>query len=139
MIVSQINSYSMDIQEVKTLISEFKTIRAKGSITPESLGQLLDEMLDALADNLHVKLDVNVFEGKTKFVKNSNWEKVWNAMQQNIDVAVTVRVNYASGLKVLYYATCVKQNYISLHAKAGSCELHLASDGSFTISGTSLW
>lgn len=84
-------------------------------------------------------LDVNVFESKTKFVNNEQFNKVWSAMQQNTEIAVAIRVNYASGTSVLFHATCVKPNYISLHAKAGSCELHLASDGTFTISGTSLW
>ena len=34
----------MDIQEIKTHINNFKAIKAKGSITPESLGSLLEEM-----------------------------------------------------------------------------------------------
>ena len=84
-------------------------------------------------------LKVNVFESKTKFIPDFYFNKVWEAMQQNTGIPVAIQVNYASGMKVMYYATCVKPNYISLHAKAGSCELHLASDGSFTISGTNLW
>lgn len=84
-------------------------------------------------------LDINVFESKTKFIPDMDFNKVWNAMQQNMVIPVAIQVNYSSGMKVMYYATCVKQGYISIHAKAGSCELHLSSDGSFTISGTSLW
>ena len=84
-------------------------------------------------------LNVNVFESKTRFIPDIHFNKVWVAMQQNMGIPVAIQVNYTSGMKVMYYATCVKQSYISIHAKAGSCELHVASDGSFTISGTSLW
>ena len=92
-----------------------------------------------LPEDPFTTLDVNVFESKTKFVNNQQFNKLLSAMQQNTGIAVAIRVNYASGTSVLFHATCVKPNYISLHAKAGSCELHLSSDGSFTINGTSLW
>ena len=137
--VSLINLHNMDIQEIKTRINEFKAIKSKGSITPESLGTLLDDMLEAITAHTPTVLDVNLADSKTKFIRNENFTAVWNAMQSNEGVHVAVRVNYSSGLKVMYYATCVKQSYISLHAKAGSCELHLNADASFTISGTSLW
>ncbi len=101
----------------------------------------LETKVSALPDNFDVFtiLDVNVGTSKTQFENNENFTKVWNAMQSNEEVPVAVRVNYSSGLKVMYYATCVKQSYISLHAKAGSCELKVIEDASFTITGTSLW
>lgn len=84
-------------------------------------------------------LQVNVFDSKTKFVQDDSLADVLDNMEHLQDLRLAIQVNYASGLKVLFHATSVKPNYISLHAKAGSCELHLASDGSFTIAGTSLW
>lgn len=101
----------------------------------------LEQAVDAIPEpeKTFTVLDINVFESKTKFIPDMDFNKVWNAMQQNMVIPVAIQVNYSSGMKVMYYATCVKQGYISIHAKAGSCELHLSSDGSFTISGTSLW
>mgnify|MGYP002625230204 CR=1 FL=1 len=94
-----------------------------------------------LRDSLAVThiLQVNVFDSKTKFVQDDSLADVLDNMEHLQDLRLAIQVNYASGLKVLFHATSVKPNYISLHAKAGSCELHLASDGSFTIAGTSLW
>lgn len=114
------------------------------SITGPGLEERVSELetkVSALPDNFDVFtiLDVNVGTSKTQFENNENFTKVWNAMLSNEEVPVAVRVNYASGLKVMYYATCVKQGYISLHAKAGSCELKVIDDASFTITGTSLW
>ena len=84
-------------------------------------------------------LQVNVFDSKTKFVQDENLTLVLENLEQLQNLRIAVQVNYASGSKVLFHATCVKPNFISLHAKAGSCELHLAPNGSFTISGTNLW
>ena len=129
----------MNIQELKSQIENFKKLQTKGSITPDSLGTLLSNILDAASALQFTILDVNVYDNKHAFVNNENWEKVWAANADIDPIPVAIRVNYSSGNKVLFCATCVKQNYISLHAKAGSCELHIAADGSFTVSGTSLW
>ena len=131
----------MDLQEIKQQIADFKAIKAKGSITPDSLGSLLENMLEVLSQPFvaTVILQVNVFDSKTKFVQDENLTLVLDNLEQLQNLRIAVQVNYASGSKVLFHATCVKPNFISLHAKAGSCELHLASDGSFTISGTNLW
>ena len=131
----------MDLQEIKQQIADFKAIKAKGSITPDSLGSLLENMLEVLSQSFvaTVILQVNVFDSKTKFVQDENLTLVLDNLEQLQNLRIAVQVNYASGLKVLFHATSVKPNFISLHAKAGSCELHLASDGSFTISGTNLW
>ena len=103
--------------------------------------EALESKMDGLPENVDAFtfLDINVGESKTRFIDNDNLTKVWNAMQENKEIPVAIYVNYASGLKVLFIATCIKQNYISLHAKAGSCELRLNQDGTFSINGTSLW
>lgn len=131
----------MDIKEIKAQLAEFKNIKAKGAITPESLGSLLENMLAVLSNPQATAtvLQVNVFDSKTKFVQDENLTLVLENLEQLQNLRIAVQVNYASGSKVLFHATCVKPNFISLHAKAGSCELHLALNGSFTISGTNLW
>lgn len=131
----------MDIKEIKVQLAEFKNIKAKGAITPESLGSLLENMLAVLSNPQATAtvLQVNVFDSKTKFVQDENLTLVLENLEQLQNLRIAVQVNYASGSKVLFHATCVKPNFISLHAKAGSCELHLAPNGSFTISGTNLW
>ena len=142
MIVSQINSYNMDINDIKAQLADFKAIKTKGSITPESLGALLENIVEFVTSNPFAAtkvLQVNVFDSKTRFVQDDTLTEVLSNIGALQDMKIAVQVNYASGTKVLFHATCVKPNYISLHAKAGSCELHLAADGTFTISGTSLW
>jgi hypothetical protein len=131
----------MDIQEIKTRIDEFKAIKAKGTITPESLGALLENIVEFVTNPFAATqvLQVNVFDSKTKFVQDDTLDLVLANLGALQNLRIAIQVNYASGTSVLFHATCVKPNYISLHAKAGSCELHLASDGSFTINGTSLW
>lgn len=114
-----------------------------GTGIEERLVSLQNTIRDAkvLSDPLATTtiLQVNVYDSKTQFIVNDEWRSVWANIDNLQNMRIAVQVNYASGLKVLFHATCVKPNYISLHAKAGSCELHLNNDGSFTISGTSLW
>lgn len=127
------------MQTISTIYEEIAHLmqeKRKGAITPEYLGNLLTGMVDALQPTI---LTVNVGVSKTQFVNDEQFQHVWNCMQEGIQVSFCIAICYASGSKNFYFPTCVKSSYISLHAKAGSCELHLNSDGSFTISGTSLW
>ena len=84
-------------------------------------------------------LEVVVATSKLEFQNKDKWASVWNAMQNNRQMPFCIAVIYASGAKNFYYPTCVKNNYISLNAKSGSCELHVTESGTFTITGTSLW
>lgn len=84
-------------------------------------------------------LEVVVATSKLEFQNKDKWVTVWNAMQNNKQMPFCIAVVYASGAKNFYYPTCVKNNYISLNAKSGSCELHVTESGTFTITGTSLW
>ena len=84
-------------------------------------------------------LEVVVATSKLEFQNKDKWATVWNAMQNNKQMPFCIAVVYASGAKNFYYPTCVKNNYISLNAKSGSCELHVTESGTFTITGTSLW
>ena len=84
-------------------------------------------------------LEVVVATSKLEFQNKDKWAVVWNAMQNNKQMPFCIAVIYASGAKNFYYPTCVKNNYISLNAKSGSCELHVTESGTFTITGTSLW
>jgi hypothetical protein len=84
-------------------------------------------------------LEVKVATSKLEFQNKDKWGSVWNAMQNNRQMPFCIAVVYASGAKNFYYPTCVKNNYISLNAKSGSCELHVTESGTFTITGTSLW
>lgn len=84
-------------------------------------------------------LEVVVATSKLEFQNKDKWAVVWNAMQNNRQMPFCIAVIYASGAKNFYYPTCVKNNYISLNAKSGSCELHVTESGTFTITGTSLW
>jgi hypothetical protein len=54
----------MDIKEIKAQLAEFKNIKAKGAITPESLGALLENMLTVLSNPQATAtvLQVNVFD-----------------------------------------------------------------------------
>ena len=84
-------------------------------------------------------LEVVVATSKLEFQNKDKWATVWNAMQNNKQMPFCIAVVYASGAKNFYYPTCVKNSYISLNAKSGSCELHVTESGTFTITGTSLW
>ncbi len=84
-------------------------------------------------------LEVVVATSKLEFQNKDKWASVWSAMQNNKQMPFCIAVIYASGAKNFYYPTCVKNNYISLNAKSGSCELHVTESGTFTITGTSLW
>ena len=84
-------------------------------------------------------LEVTVATSKTEFTNKSEWAKVWNAMQNNTQLPFCIAILFASGSKNFYYPTCVKSSFISLNAKAGSCELHVNVDGTFSITGTNLW
>ena len=126
----------MTIEEIRQQLEDFKQIRTRNSITPESLGTLLENIVDA---SRPIILNVNVAESKTRFTDMELFQKVWNCMQNNEQVSFCIAISYASGSKNFYYPTCVKTSYISIHAKAGSCELHVQEDGSFTTSGTALW
>ena len=114
-------------------------ITSKGlSRRVSNIEQILQETSDTIFDPLaqtHV-LQVNVFDSKTRFVENPALTFILQNIERLQELRIAIQVNYASGLKVLFHATSVKPNFISLHAKSGSCELHLAADGSFTIAGT---
>lgn len=84
-------------------------------------------------------LEVKVATSKLEFQNKDKWASVWSAMQNNKQMQFCIAVVYASGARNFYYPTCVKNNYISLNAKSGSCELHVTESGTFTITGTSLW
>lgn len=84
-------------------------------------------------------LEVVVATSKLEFQNKDKWASVWSAMQNNRQMQFCIAVVYASGARNFYYPTCVKNNYISLNAKSGSCELHVTESGTFTITGTSLW
>ena len=84
-------------------------------------------------------LEVVVATSKLEFQNKGKWASVWNAMQNNKQMPFCIAVVYASGARNFYYPTCVKNNFISLNAKSGSCELHVTESGTFTITGTSLW
>ena len=228
----------MDIQEITQAIEDFKQIRTRNSITPESLGALLEDIVGAVSDELTATIEnitqqgestieniqqqlqetlqsvteqmnaavasmqeqeathrseinnelvifrnnvqilvsnvqdqmeqtqnnvqtmiasirdemqgiydqvsmttlvVTVATSKTEFTNKDEWAKVWNAMQNNTQLPFCIAVVFASGSKNFYYPTCVKNNYIILDAKAGSCELHVNEDGTFSITGTNLW
>ena len=130
----------MDINTVTQQIEEFKQTRLRNSITPESLGNLLENIISAIRNETQtIVLEINVGESKTEFVNKDEWAQVWSAMQKNVFVLFIIAVSYTSGSRHFLYPTCVKTNYISLNAKAGSCELHVNENGTFTISGTSLW
>jgi hypothetical protein len=132
----------MNDTEIKTRIEEFKKITAKGAITPETLGQLLEDILNYVDELSEGKftLMVNVAEDKNRFVTDNECIRLLDAMANNSSIdAVTIKVMYASGSSHTYIATCIKPNFISLHAKAGSCELHVAADGYFAVTGTKLW
>ncbi len=131
----------MNLQEIKSLLSEFKGVSKKGAISPESLGTLLENMVTALEGPItnSLVLTVNVFEDKLKFVDDDDWQTLKANLGNLEDFNVAVIVCYSSGLKIRFNATCLKANYISLHAKAGSCELHIYETGKFSIDGKSLW
>ena len=131
----------MNLQEIKALIAEFKETKAKGAITPATLGSLLENIVAALESPITrtVELTVNVFEDKLKFVDDDNWSIIHDNLGHLEMFNIYVAVCYSSGLKNRYAATCVKPNYISLNAKAGSCELHVLETGKFTVDGKELW
>ena len=84
-------------------------------------------------------LEVVVATSKLEFQNKDKWATVWNAMQNNKQMPFCIAVVYASGAKNFYYPTCVKNNYISLNAKSGSCELHVTESGTFTITLNDEW
>ncbi len=131
----------MTLSEVKNAIEELKQFNKKGGITPESLATLLENILNALEenDNSLLTLEVSVADNKKQFLMTEDFSSVWEKMSAGEYVRFCIAINYASGLHVWYNPTCVKPSYISIHAKSGSCELHVNEDGSFTTSGTSLW
>ena len=131
----------MDIQTLLTKINNFKSLTAKRSITPSSLGTLLEDIVNwaSTLQKPFYTLKISVSDSKTRFVSGLDFPAVWEAMQSGDYVRFIICVEYASGSRNYYTPTCVKSSYISLNAKAGSCELHVASDGTFTISGTNLW
>ena len=50
----------MDIKEIKAQLAEFKNIKAKGAITPESLGALLENMLGFTEMTSKINSQVNL-------------------------------------------------------------------------------
>lgn len=108
------------------------------AITPRKLADLLREIAIAAEGGI-VTLIIDLNEGSKQFANTSEFSRVFESMQNGEPIPFRICVTYASGLKNFYYPTCVKQSYVSLHAKAGSCELKFSSDGSFTTSGTALW
>jgi len=131
----------MTIPEVKTALQELKQFNRKGGITPETIATLMENILDALVDNDNAMptLEVSVADNKRQFLQTADFAAVWEKMSAGERVRFCIVVSYASGLRNWFYPTCVKPSYISIHAKSGSCELHVSEDGSFTTSGSSLW
>ena len=84
-------------------------------------------------------LEIDLGTNPNAFANVADFQKVHTAMLNGEPINFCIRANYASGTKFVFYPTCVKANYISLNAKAGSCELHVSDDGTFTLSGTKLW
>ena len=69
----------MDILEIKQQLADFKAIKAKGTITPESLGALLENIVEFVTNPFAATkvLQVNVFDSKTKFVRMTHWIWCW--------------------------------------------------------------
>lgn len=86
-----------------------------------------------------ITLIVEFSNGATKFANLDEYKLVYDGMQAGCPPNFRICVVFASGSKNFFYPTCIKTNYISLHAKAGSCELRINADGTFSRSGTNLW
>ena len=106
---------------------------------PQMVNTIREQMQEIEQQVTMTTLEVVVATSKLEFQNKDKWATVWNAMQNNKQMPFCIAVVYASGAKNFYYPTCVKNNYISLNAKSGSCELHVTESGTFTITGASLW
>ena len=112
---------------------------------------LLSKKLRNLVFALYKKLRANpyIFNISTTDTKFSNWngfyEIINNYESENYDnINTIILVHYSSGLIKRFYPTSIQHypngnTFISLNAKAGSCELKISPDGEFTITGTKLW
>lgn len=136
-ISSAVTSFEEQMQEHRTSVNDELVITRNNVQTlVRNVQQQMEEIQSQVAMTM---LEVTVATSKTEFTNKSEWAKVWNAMQNSIQLPFCIAVVFASGSKNFYYPTCVKTNYISLNAKAGSCELHVNEDGTFSITGTNLW
>ena len=136
-ISSAVTGFEEQMQEHRTSVNDELVITRNNVQTlVRNVQQQMDEIQSQVAMTM---LEVTVATSKTEFTNKSEWAKVWNAMQNSIQLPFCIAVVFASGSKNFYYPTCVKTNYISLNAKAGSCELHVNEDGTFSITGTNLW
>ena len=140
-VTEQINSAVSSMQEQETahrseINNELVNFRNNVQILVNSVRQQMQEIQEQVT---MTALEVTVATSKTEFSNKTEWAKVWNAMQNNRQLPFCIAIVFASGSKNYYYPTCVKNSYISLNAKAGSCELHVTESGTFTVTGTSLW
>ena len=136
-ISSAVTGFEEQMQEHRTSVNDELVITRNNVQTlVRNVQQQMEEIQSQVAMTM---LEVTVATSKTEFTNKSEWAKVWNAMQNSIQLPFCIAVVFASGSKNFYYPTCVKTNYISLNAKAGSCELHVNEDGTFSITGTNLW
>lgn len=138
---------------IKALIDALRRETMKNAITPEALGSILQKITDAIGEAATVDdikpgsaalddtiiLEIDLGSNSKAFRNLADYNKVFSAMQSGKFCRFVICACYASGLKTYHHPTCVKASYISLHAKAGSCELHVSSDGTFTLSGTAPW
>ena len=93
-----------------------------------------DDFFMKFYDTLYVEVS-----DPKRFSNTVVFNRVWEKMQNNTATPFRICARYASGNCYYYYPTCVKNSYVSLHSKAGTCELHFSADGTFTISGTAPW
>lgn len=117
-------------------IQELRSYPSCAHVSPQKLALCL---LAAQEELGYETLTVNLEASSKSFANKEVFDRVFAKMQNGTHTPFRICILYASGLRVFFYPTCVKASYVSLHSKSGSCELHFAADGSFTISGTTLW
>ena len=117
-------------------INELRSYPSCAHISPLRLALILETAQEELGiETLLVDFAVSAKAFSNKEV----FDRVFEKMQNGVHTPFRICIIYVSGLRIFFYPTCVKASYVSLHSKAGSCELHFLSDGTFTISGTTLW
>lgn len=105
----------------------------------ERIQALEDRIIELSEEMAYDTLIVDVSVSSTRFTNKDVFDRVFSKMQTGTHTPFRICAAYASGLRTFYYPTCVKASYVSLHSKAGSSELHLFADATFTISGTAPW
>ena len=140
-ITSQSDATVESVQE--QLTTTLNNIRQQLSTSEANVSEMVREVsqeMQTIREQVSTAvLEVVVATSKTEFQNKDVWGGVWHNMQNNTPMPFCIAVVFASGSRNFYYPTCVKNNYISLNAKAGSCELHVNEDGTFSITGTNLW